>query len=54
MIYGLPTGIFSTLDHGFERLDHIANPGVLQADAGAKGLIEAMGGDIEAARPSTD
>ncbi len=50
MLHALPAGydIVVTSDHGFERLDHIANPGVLLAEAGGKGRIEAMGGIVVA------
>ncbi|WP_133254942.1 ectonucleotide pyrophosphatase/phosphodiesterase [Phenylobacterium hankyongense] len=37
-----------TSDHGFERLDHIANLGVLMAEAGVKGDLQPMGGVVVA------
>jgi predicted AlkP superfamily pyrophosphatase or phosphodiesterase len=50
LVRALPAGydLVVTSDHGFERLDHIANPAILMAEQQATGSIEAMGGIVVA------
>jgi predicted AlkP superfamily pyrophosphatase or phosphodiesterase len=46
MLHALPTGYDLALvsDHGFERIDHVANLPVLLANSGVKGSVRSLGG----------
>jgi hypothetical protein len=50
LVRALPAGydLVVTSDHGFERLDHMANLGVLMVQAGVTGELQAMGGIVVA------